>query len=257
MIIVIIIIIIVIITIQRGQKTCFTFPLKFKIRALTDHISEAVKDPFTFNCRIVIYVIIFPNLRQWENWSREKQLKEVAGSDGPTQYPSPAALWDLSSHICHEKADIPSRGSPPKSSSSEKEKSHLTHHPHPRPPLSTGISICDLCQFFSEFLGHLFYTSGHFREQILWEKRAFWRKILVTGWLCNSGREVNSRVQLWNGPTLILHVLAVRAWPNHSISRILSFHICKIKCLSHTGIQMSWIFKFTTSYTNMSGIFTL
>lgn len=64
MIVVVIITIIVIITIQRGQKTCFTFPLKFKIWASADHVSEAVKDPFTFNCRIVIYVIIFPNLRQ-------------------------------------------------------------------------------------------------------------------------------------------------------------------------------------------------
>ena len=118
MIIVIIIIIIVIITIQRGQKTCFTFPLKFKIWALTDHISEAVKDPFTFKFRIVIYVIIFPNLRQ--KIGREKSnWRKLLGLMAPLSIPLQqlSGIW----------API---------SAMRRQTSHLEGHPpHLLPPL--------------------------------------------------------------------------------------------------------------------------
>ena len=146
---------------------------------------------------------------------------------------------------------------PKSTSSSEKEKSHLRWCPHPGLPLGTRISVCDLCQFFSGLLGYLFHISGHFKEQILWEKRAFWRKTLFPAWLCSSGSVVNSRVQLWGGPTLILHLRVVHLWPNHPSSQILDFHVCKIECLYHNDIQMSWIFKFTKTYTDMSDIFTM
>lgn len=66
--IIIIIIIIIVTRIQSVKKTCFTFSVWFKMCALADHISEMVKDPFTFNLRAVIYVTIFPNLRGWEKW---------------------------------------------------------------------------------------------------------------------------------------------------------------------------------------------
>lgn len=108
-IVVIVILIMSIITIQRGQKTCFHFSSLLSNLGFNWPHFRSCEGRFTFSFRRVIYVMIFPHLRQWEKGQREGQLKELAWSKGTLSIP----VWALSSHICCEKAAFPSRGSPP------------------------------------------------------------------------------------------------------------------------------------------------
>lgn len=132
--IIIIIIIIILSRIQRVKKTCFTFSVWFKMCDLADHISEMVKDPFTFNLRAVIYVTIFPNL------SSEKSCREIT-SEGSClvwlPHSSSLSGRSLETEFSHMKAVTPRYYF----LLWEEAKSHVSHHPHPSPP-SCNKGLC-------------------------------------------------------------------------------------------------------------------